>query len=204
MDTSRIYDYLYELETRRSLINKPSANLSGAVEMAWGDYVHLIRRMSMGFEACVFQCVAENPQFKEELHVIANKLNWLKTIYENRKRDMPDVFDDSSRLVLMSATESLRFLKDNYGVGVDVAVQRVPEKTETGVANETPIISGTDGLAKYLGCGKSMAFSIIKNGVLKECGIQYMVGKSWKFNREKLEQYITEHPDLLAKIRCKK
>lgn len=66
------------------------------------------------------------------------------------------------------------------------------------------VISGTQGLADYLGCSKSMAFGIISKGVLKDIGIQYMVGKCWKFNRERLDKYLTENPNLLAKARCKK
>ncbi len=49
-----------------------------------------------------------------------------------------------------------------------------------------------------------MAFGIISNGILKGEGIQYMVGKTWKFNREKLDKYLTEHPEILGKIRCKR
>lgn len=52
------------------------------------------------------------------------------------------------------------------------------------------VISGTEGLAKFLGCGKSMAFSIIKNGVLIENGIQYKVGNTWKFNAERLRRFL--------------
>lgn len=85
-------------------------------------------------------------------------------------------------------------------------VAQEPIQVVVPVVEKTPsaVISGTQGLADYLGCGKSMAFSIIKNGVLKDNGIQYMVGKCWKFNREKLDKYLTEHPELLSKVRCKR
>lgn len=68
---------------------------------------------------------------------------------------------------------------------------------------ESLVISGTQGLADYLGCSKSMAFSVIKKGILKEEGIQYMVGKCWKFNRKKLDEHLEHHPEMLSKIRCK-
>lgn len=61
--------------------------------------------------------------------------------------------------------------------------------------SESKVISGTAGLAEFLGCGKTKAFEIIKSGILKENQIQYMVGKSWKFNPEKLKQYLAEHPE---------
>lgn len=57
------------------------------------------------------------------------------------------------------------------------------------------VVSGTQGLADFLGCGKTKAFEIIKSGVLKAEGIQYQVGKTWKFNAEKLEKYCLEHPE---------
>ena len=68
---------------------------------------------------------------------------------------------------------------------------------------ETGVIRGTSGLAKFLGCSKSMAFAIIDNGILKKEGIQYPTGKTWKFNRQKLQEYMEKHPDAFAHIRCK-
>lgn len=67
---------------------------------------------------------------------------------------------------------------------------------------DTKVISGTEGLAKFLGCGKTMAFSIIKSGVLIEHCIQYKVGNCWKFNVEKLEKFLENRPDFLSDIRC--
>lgn len=66
------------------------------------------------------------------------------------------------------------------------------------------VLSSTQGLADFLGCGRTMAFSIIKSGVLKENAIQYKVGQCWKFNREKLEKYLAGNPELLGRIRCKR
>lgn len=62
---------------------------------------------------------------------------------------------------------------------------------------EVKVLSGTEALARFLGCGKSKAFEIISNGKLKDAGIQYKVGRTWKFNAEKLEKYLAEHPDFL-------
>ena len=66
------------------------------------------------------------------------------------------------------------------------------------------VLSSTQGLADFLGCGRTMAFSIIKSGVLKADAIQYKVGQCWKFNREKLEKYLADNPEILGRIRCKK
>ena len=86
--------------------------------------------------------------------------------------------------------------------------QEVPTQEEKQIeaTNKTVqpliVISGTQGLADYLGCSKSMAFSIIKSGVLKQESIQYMVGKCWKFNRKKLDEHLKKNPDMLSRIRC--
>lgn len=84
--------------------------------------------------------------------------------------------------------------------------QNTPSKPMQDEKRDTPnpVISGVQGLADYLGCGKSMAFSIIKDGVLKKEGIQYMVGKCWKFNRQKLDEHLKMHPEMLSRIRCKR
>jgi transcription initiation factor TFIIIB Brf1 subunit/transcription initiation factor TFIIB len=85
---------------------------------------------------------------------------------------------------------------------------------ETVVVKETPIeatpeqqkpdtISGTKGLAKYLGCSPTMANAIIQDGILKRDKIQYRTGRIWKFNRVKLDEFLAKHPEALSKIRCK-
>lgn len=70
------------------------------------------------------------------------------------------------------------------------------------------VISGTSGLAEHLGCSRSKAFDIIKSGVLidaaKDAPIQYRVGKEWKFNREELDKYHVNHPELLKNVMKKK
>ena len=98
----------------------------------------------------------------------------------------------------------------------DMATSSVPAGAGTDSAPVTPadtpqppaappkILSSTQGLADYLGCGRTMAFSIIKSGVLKKDAIQYKVGQCWKFNREKLDKYLADNPDILGKIRCKR
>lgn len=78
-----------------------------------------------------------------------------------------------------------------------------PIGTPQPPAEPPKILSSTQGLADFLGCGRTMAFSIIKSGVLKKDAIQYKVGQCWKFNREKLEKYLADNPELLGRIRCK-
>lgn len=92
---------------------------------------------------------------------------------------------------------------DPAGTDADGA-QAKPADTPQPPATPPKILSSTQGLADYLGCGRTMAFSIIKSGVLKKDAIQYKVGQCWKFNREKLDKYIADNPEILGKIRCKR
>lgn len=127
MNTKPIFDYLYEIETRKSFVKSPHDALFEVKMKDWQDYLQLLKEMKGAFEACVFQCAVENPQFKEELHVIVNKLQrWIK-VYENRKQDMPEMFDDSSRIALTMAKDSLKFLQENYSVDVVMTITPKPE-----------------------------------------------------------------------------
>ena len=74
--------------------------------------------------------------------------------------------------------------------------------TEEAKKLDEKVISGTEGLGKFLGCSKSLAFAVIKDGILIENGIQYKVGNCWKFNAKKLEEFIEIHPRFLENIHC--
>ena len=109
----------------------------------------------------------------------------------------------------------------DYGLclSVDKAIQTIKGVSESEAGENRPsvdnsptvednkkceIVSGTKGLADFLGCSKSMAFSIIDSGVLKTEKIQYKVGRCWKFHRKRLEEYLAEHPEILSRVRCKR
>ena len=215
MDTKPIFDFIFEIKNRKHYVYPPEMRFADnhAKAKCSHNYFVLLSRMEEEFEACVFQCVAESPAFKEELHIIADKIGNMVYDWKHKqsiKKLGISPYGDSKRVAIQVGEKSLRFLQVNYDVEVKPEpIIDEPKTTKKSVenndvANETPIISGTDSLAKYLGCSKSMAFSIIKNGVLKEQGIQYMVGKCWKFNRELLRTYLQSNPNLLSKIRCKK
>lgn len=87
--------------------------------------------------------------------------------------------------------------------------QKVSEETNTtkkeqGTEPQPLVISGTQGLADFLGCSKSKAFDIIKSEILLNNRIQYKVGNCWKFNRKKLEQFISENPEMLGRTSLQK
>lgn len=61
-------------------------------------------------------------------------------------------------------------------------------------------MSGTDGLAEYLGCSHNKAFDIIKSRILPRT-VQYQTGRVWKFNRKRLDAFLEEHPEALGRVR---
>ena len=72
-----------------------------------------------------------------------------------------------------------------------------PEPTESDLQttkDEDAIIKGVDGLAKYLGCGRTKAQDILNSEKLQKAGIAYRAGKGWRFNKEKLNAFITNNP----------
>lgn len=66
--------------------------------------------------------------------------------------------------------------------------------------NYPDVLSGTDGLKNYLGCSHNKAFDIIKSRILPS-DVQYMTGRVWKFNRKKLDEFLSKHPEALGKVR---
>lgn len=76
-------------------------------------------------------------------------------------------------------------------------VLQLPQEKETEYPD---IISGTDGLKKYLGCSHNKAFDIIKSRALPS-DVQYQTGRVWKFNRKRLDEFIAKHPEVLGKVR---
>ncbi len=97
--------------------------------------------------------------------------------------------------LLKSAKKMVAFINTVLGVRAEGTLTEQPQPT---VQPEEPTVySGVAGLAKALGCGKTKANEIIQSNILKDLGIQYAVGRTWKFNAKKLSEYLREHPDFL-------
>ena len=65
MDTKPIFDYLKELEYHEQYHGSEPCIYGKREELyAYGE---LLAKMSREFEWCVFQCIAENGEFKKEL-----------------------------------------------------------------------------------------------------------------------------------------
>lgn len=77
------------------------------------------------------------------------------------------------------------------------------EDTNTKLPNRK-VIKGVAGLAEYLGFGKTMAQAIINSELLMSNGSQYRAGKSWLFNREKIDDLLKENPNLFENVHIKR
>lgn len=111
MDTKPIFDFILEIKNKKQYgILHDLADHSKAGH----NYFILLSKMEEELEACVFQCVAESPVFKEELHIIADMIG---DIMYNWKLDKPP-HEDSKRVAMRVGEQCLRFLQKYYGVEV--------------------------------------------------------------------------------------
>lgn len=88
-------------------------------------------------------------------------------------------------------------------IGEQEEIQTESQEAQQSHGNKTDypdVISGTDGLKNYLGCSHNKAFDIIKSRILPP-DVQYMTGRVWKFNRKKLDEFLSKHPEALGKVR---
>lgn len=74
---------------------------------------------------------------------------------------------------------------------------------ESKISN-SEVIKGVAGLAEYLGFGITMAQAIVSSKRLMTNGGQYRAGKSWLFNRKKIEDLLKENPNLLEGVHIKR
>ena len=83
--------------------------------------------------------------------------------------------------------------------------QKEEVKTEEKEKNqkeikEEKVIKGVQGLADYLKIGKTLAQAVINSKLLQKNGAQYRAGKSWLFDKNKLNQLLEKEPELLKNI----
>lgn len=103
--------------------------------------------------------------------------------------------------------ESLyNMLSDAIGEGkIEKPQQQEEVKTEEKEKNqketkEEKVIKGVQGLADYLKIGKTLAQAVINSKLLQKNGAQYRAGKSWIFEKNKLNQLLEKEPELLKNI----
>lgn len=109
-------------------------------------------------------------------------------------------YQQLDQMLLQSVDKTISVVETMIGGNTANEVSKVMEATETTTETLPDVISGTDGLAEYLGCSHNTAFNIIKSRVLPS-NVQYMTGKVWKFNRKRLDEYLQNHPEALGNIR---
>lgn len=69
------------------------------------------------------------------------------------------------------------------------------EKRDTEI-EDANIIKGVEGLAVFLGCGKTKAQEILNSNVLQEAGIAYRMGRGWRLKKEKLSSFMKDNPEI--------
>lgn len=77
--------------------------------------------------------------------------------------------------------------------------QKDSSKASTKEDNQSEVIKGVKGLADYLHCGSTKAQNILNEGTLQNNGVAYRTGNRWIFNREKLDELLSNKPDILYK-----
>ena len=104
MDTKPIFDFLNELEFR-TRYQRPSADADrSALGKSKGDYYKVLRMMEREFEACLFQCMAEDSSFKVDV-IVSKLFDCCGDLVEFRNR-VPLPFGVDREVALAVARES--------------------------------------------------------------------------------------------------
>jgi len=90
------------------------------------------------------------------------------------------------------------FLTDEVSVGVEQPIQE--ESTITDVQSDGEVIRGIRNLAAYLKCGVNKAHVIARSEILKKEGVQFKMGKTNSFNKEKLKEVLSANPDIFKDL----
>lgn len=85
-----------------------------------------------------------------------------------------------------------------YSQEIETAEEKVKEKEIPSTKQNEPI-KGVKGLAAYLNIGTTKAQDIINSNILQDMGVAYRVGKGWNFHPQKLEELLSNNPELLYK-----
>lgn len=109
MDTKPIFDYLDELEFRKSYKKPPLKAGPMSLSDSKIKYTHVLEQMKRSFEACVFQCVAENSGFKVD--VIESRLQEIIDDHEECFYMARNPIGVDRQVALIMAKESLKFLE---------------------------------------------------------------------------------------------
>lgn len=65
---------------------------------------------------------------------------------------------------------------------------------------EEKVIKGVQGLADYLKIGKTLSQAVINSKLLQKNGAQYMAGKAWNFDKNKIDELLEKYPEILKDV----
>lgn len=192
MDTMKIYGYIATLK----------AGFCDTLE----EYKRVVMMSEIDFRASFTQFMTETDGKGANL-CLSDLMDLKKVVSATIKSEPSNPLHEQYEYSLEKINEAIKYIKKTIRLyssgempqeeGGDTAVVK-----KTNRVSDERVISGTEGLKDFLGCGKSLAFAIIKSGILAENGIQYKVGNCWKFNAKKLEEFLEIHPNFLENIHC--
>ena len=159
MDTKPIFDFILEIKNRKQyrFPAKFSHDSRQSISACSSKYFTLLSKMEEEYEACVFQCVAENPLFKEELHIVADKIGNMVYDWKYKqsiKKLGKSPYGDSKRVAIQVGEKSLQYLTDNYGITTKAASKPVLEFESKDVIRKA--VKKEEGESAYMN-GKEVA-----------------------------------------------
>ena len=173
----------------------------------------------------------ENPDRSlnnDRISIILNDVNKLKNTYydipdkitiNSMKSDLEKHYNKSLKndirfaefLSEMVATqkyfinETIKWLS-NFTV-IYTSKTIIEENAQESTQNETitpNVIKGVKGLSEYLNIGKTLAQSVINSKLLMENKAQYRAGKNWLFSKQKLDELLSQKPEILKNVHIKR
>jgi hypothetical protein len=217
----KIYDFIKELE--RSEIGDKSYN---GVSLLQG-----IETYSKVLKDMFFEVKAEIINLTDkQIRLI---LQDVKTLIEETYYDVPteeavkrmeEDYLDSRNSDLKKEIEFAKFLRSMVGVqkyyskelynmlseiiGVEKIEKSQKEEVKTEEnqkeTKEGKVIKGVQGLADYLKIGKTLAQAVINSNLLEQNKAQYRVGKTWNFDKNKIDELLEKYPEILKDVHIKR
>ena len=186
---SPIYDYIIAFKA------EPQDDLEA--------YYTRLDAMELKFRQCITECILNDnagavSMCEDDLEEVVEtyRMRWRpKSAVEEKLKCQMDY-------ALGKAKDALKYIKKMKAkhLGAVSVTETSPQRVDMVATRDADVISGTDGLAEFLGCSHNKAFDIIKSRVLPR-DVQYQTGRVWKFNRVRLERFLSEHPEALGRVR---
>ena len=184
-DVSAIYAYIGTLK------EKPEGDFAA--------YQERVKTAEIAFRSALTQVALEKEDGKGLILFIRDFQDLAETLRDFHPRTREERAQaEWLAFEAMKAEEAVAYMERvQQDISDGAVVSSTTRVKDDNGSSAVRVISGTAGLAEFLGCGKTKAFAIIKGGVLKQAGIQYKVGKCWKFNAERLSVFLKQNPDFL-------